>query len=97
MPSTDTQRLPSAIAPVLMSAAALLVVALHVAFVGMQREADEGAAAHLWQLLIALQLPVIAYYAARYVPAAPRRAGRVLLYQGAALLAALAPVYLLHL
>jgi hypothetical protein len=50
----------SAILPLLMSLAALALVFGHVALFGAVREADEGATAHLFQLLIAGQLPVVA-------------------------------------
>jgi hypothetical protein len=80
-----------------MSLAALVVVLGHVALYGAAREADEGTAAHLWQLLMAAQLPVIAWFAATWLPREPRRALVVLARQAAAALAALAPVFLLGL
>ena len=88
---------PSAFLPVVMSVAALTVVLVAVVFFGAVREADEGTAAHLWQLLIAGQLPVVAFFAFKWLPRAPRAALPVLAVQGVALLAALAPVYFLHL
>jgi uncharacterized membrane protein len=50
---------PSAFLPVALSLAALAVVLVHVAIFGTAREADEGVAAHLWQLLMAAQLPFL--------------------------------------
>ena len=88
---------PSALLPVAMSAAALVLVLVSVALFGAAREADEGASAHLWQLLVAGQLPVVAFFAIRWLPRAPRSAFPVLAVQALALLAASAPVYLLHL
>ena len=88
---------PSAFLPVVMSVAALTVVLVAVVFFGAVREADEGTAAHLWQLLIAGQLPVVAFFAFKWLPRAPRAALPVLAVQLVALLAALAPVYFLHL
>jgi hypothetical protein len=64
---------------------------------GAAREADEGTAAHLWQLLVAAQLPVTAFFAITWLPRAPRSALPVLALQAAALLSALAPVYFLEL
>ena len=90
-------RQPSAFLPVAMSLAALLLVLVSVALFGAAREADEGTAAHLWQLLVAGQLPVAAFFAISWLPRAPRSALPVLAVQGLALLAALAPVYFLHL
>ena len=88
---------PSAWLPVAMSLAALATVVLHVALFGAAQEADEGTAAHLWQLLVGGQLPIVAYFAIKWLPAAPRQALPVLALQAGAGLAALAPVYFLHL
>ena len=88
---------PSAFLPVAMSAAALSTVLIHVAFFGTAREADEGAAAHIWQKLMAGQLPVIAFYVVKWVPKDRIDALRVLALQAGAALAALAPVYWLGL
>jgi hypothetical protein len=90
-------RQPSAFVPVAMSLAALATVAIHVARFGVAREPDEGAAAHIWQLLMAAQIPVIAYFAIKWLPRAPREGLLVLAVQIAAVLAALAPVFLLGL
>jgi hypothetical protein len=87
----------SAFLPVAMSVAALTLVLVAVVFFGAVREADEGTAAHLWQLLIAGQLPIVAFFAFKWLPLAPRAALAVLAVQAVALLAALAPVYFLHL
>ena len=90
-------KLPSAFLPLAMSAAALAVVLGRVAIFGAAREADEGAAAHLWQLFMAGQVPLIAYFAIKWLPRAPRSILVVLALQVAAVLAALAPVYFLKL
>ena len=90
-------RHPSAWMPVAMSLAALATVILHVALFGAAREADEGTAAHLWQLLVGGQLPIVTYFAIKWLPQAPREALSVLALQAGAGLAALAPVYFLHL
>ena len=87
---------PSAFLPVVMSLAALATVLLRIALVGTAPEPDEGAAAHLWQLLMALQLPVIALFAIKFLPRFPRQALLVLGLQAGAALAALAPVFILH-
>ena len=87
---------PSAYLPVAMSLAALGTVLLFLAMHGPAPQPDEGAAAHLWQLLMAGQLPIILFFAIRWLPQSPRGALPVLALQAAAALAALAPVYLLH-
>jgi hypothetical protein len=88
---------PSAFLPPAMSIAALATVLVHVALFGTAREADEGAAAHIWQLLMAGQLPVILVFAVTWLPRAPRQGITILGLQAAAALAALAPVFLLGL
>ena len=87
---------PSAFVPVVMSLAALATVLLRIALVGTAPEPDEGTAAHIWQLLMALQLPVIALFAIKWLPRSPRQALLVLGLQAGAALAALAPVFILH-
>jgi len=80
-----------------MSFAALAVVLAHVAIFGAAREADEGTAAHLWQLLMAAQLPFLVFFAIRWLPRSPKQALLVMALQASAAVAALAPVYLLNL
>ena len=80
-----------------MSLAALAIVGIHVALHGTAREADEGAAAHLWQLLMAVQAPIVLFFAVKWLPRAPGPALVVLAAQFGAALAALAPVFLLGL
>ena len=88
---------PSAFLPVAMSLGALATVLLHVARFGVVHEPDEGAAAHIWQLLMAAQMPIIAFFAIKWLPRDPRAALPVLALQVVAVLAALAPVFLLKL
>ena len=87
----------SAWLPIAMSLAALAVVLDHVARFGVVHEADEGTAAHIWQLLIAGQVPVLLFFAIKWLPRSPRAALQVLALQAGAALAALAPVYWLGL
>lgn len=88
---------PSAFIPIGMSLGALLTVLIHIALYGTAREADEGAAAHIWQLLMAGQIPVILFYAIKWFPRAPRTARVIVAAQIAAAGVALAPVYWLGL
>lgn len=88
---------PSAWIPVAMSLTALAVVLSHIMLFGIAREADEGTAAHLWQILMAGQLPVIAFFALRWLPRDPRHALQIFALQVAAVIAAMSPVYFLHL
>ena len=89
-------RKPSAFLPVGMSLAALSVVFVHIALHGTARQADEGTAAHLWQLLMAAQVPIIVFFAVRWLPQNPKYALAILALQAVAALGALAPVYLLR-
>ena len=88
---------PSAYVPPALSLAAMMVVLVHVAVYGAAREADEGAMAHLWQLLMVAQVPFIGFFLIKRLPQAPRAVWPVLALQIAAALTALAPVYFLHL
>ncbi|MGB8031208.1 MAG: hypothetical protein WCF30_16275 [Terracidiphilus sp.] len=90
-------RQPSALIPLVMALTALAVVLGHIAQFGAAREADEGAAAHIWQLLMVAQLPALVAFGIRWLPKAPRQAMGVLALLVAAILAAMAPVYFLHL
>lgn len=90
-------RQPSAFLPVAMSLVALALVLGHVAIFGAAHQTDEGTAAHLWQLLMALQVPIIAFFALKHVPQRPKQALLILALQLACALAACAPVYLFKL
>ena len=86
---------PSASIPIAMSFAAIGAVLFHIAMFGVAPQADEGTAAHIWQLLMVGQLPIAVYYAIVWLPRTPGRAARTLALQACAALAALAPVYFL--
>jgi hypothetical protein len=94
---------PSAFLPLTMSIAALALLAGAYVFAlatghgGLVREPDEGSIAHLWQLLMAGQLPVLLFFAIKWLPRAPRQTLYVFALQLGAALAAMAPVYFLHL
>ena len=87
---------PSALIPVVMSITALVIVLGYAAMFGVARQADEGTAAHLWQLLMAGQLPIIAFFAIRWIPIQPRQGLLVLALQLGTALAAVFPVWWWH-
>ena len=87
---------PSAFLPVAMSLAALATVLGFLALHGPAPQADEGAAAHIWQLLLACQVPIVAFFAFKWVPRSPKQALPILTLQVGAALAAMAPVFWLH-
>ena len=95
-------RQPSAFIPLLMSAAALALIigylvtgphAPHLVTENGVTRADEGPAARLWQLLMGLQLPIILYFAAQWLPREPKAALSILGLQLAAGVAAAVPVW----
>jgi len=94
---------PSAFLPLAMSLTALAVVGVAAMYSilhyghGLVREPDEGTAAHLWQLLMAGQLPVLLFFAIKWLPRAPKQTLGVLALQAGAALASMAPVFFLGL
>jgi FtsH-binding integral membrane protein len=89
----STIRQPSAFLPVAMSLVALALVLGHVALFGVVLEADEGTAAHIWQILMAAQVPIMAFFAIKYLPQKPKQALLILTLQIVAALTACAPVF----
>ena len=89
-------RRPSALLPVAMSATALAIVVAHAVMFGVARQTDEGAAAHLWQLLIVGQVPIVAFFAIRGARVDPRQCLMMLAFQLSAALAAIFPVWWLQ-
>ena len=78
-----------------MSLAAIITLGaalIHGLIFGFVRETDEGVAAHLWQLFMGGQVPVIVFFAIKHLPRNPKEALEVLTLQIAAALAACAPV-----
>lgn len=88
-------KMPSALLPILMSLTALGVVMGHYAMYGMVHEIDEGAAAHIFQLMMVLQVPVVAVFAIKWLPLRPKQALPVLAMQAGAAFSACAAVFLL--
>ena len=88
---------PSAFVPVAMSLAALALVIVYVTMFGVVQQADKGTPAHVFQLLIVGQMPVVAFFALKWFPREPKRAVPVLALQGAVAVLAIATVVLLGL
>lgn len=86
-------RKPSAMIPIVMSVAALAVVLIAIAISGTKRQPDEGAAAHVWQLLMAGQLPFLAWFGLHWLKREFKAALSVLALQLLAFAAALFPVW----
>jgi hypothetical protein len=86
---------PSALLPIVMSLTALGAVLAHYAMYGMVHEVDEGAAAHIFQLMMVLQVPVVAVFAIKWLPLWPKQALPVLGMQACAALSACLAVFFL--
>jgi hypothetical protein len=94
---TNMMKRPSAYIPVAMSLTALAVLLGSIALFGVVHEKDEGATAHIWQILMAGQMPVLAFFAIKWLPRAPKPTLCVLSLQVVAALASMAPVLFLGL
>jgi hypothetical protein len=94
---TTMMKRPSAFIPVAMSLTALAVLLGSIAIFGVVHETDEGATAHIWQILMAGQMPVLAFFAIKWLPRAPKPTLCVLSLQVVAALASMAPVFFLGL
>ena len=90
-------KMPSAFLPLAMSLAALAMLGAVSAIIGLAPEPDEGPTAHMWQLLMGAQIPLVMFFALKWLPRAPKQALCVIGLQAAAVLAAMAPVFLLGL
>jgi hypothetical protein len=92
---------PSGFFPLVLSCAALCVVLLRLALVGTAPEMyagrpDEGMTAHLWQVFMASQVPIIAFFVVRWLKNDPAGTLSVLGLQALAIATAAVPVFLLH-
>ena len=91
-PNPPPLRRLSAVAPIVMSFCALAVVLIALLIDGRQAQPDEGPAAHLFQLLMAGQTPIVAFFAIKWLPRDPANSLFVLGAQACAAAMALAPV-----
>ena len=84
-----------AILPLAMTGTVVAAALVHAAQVGgFVREADEGTAAHLFQLLMPAQVPIIALFVATQLPRRPVWTMCIFGLQLAAALALFAAVFL---
>lgn len=88
---------PSAWVPIAMSACAIALLLFYFLTFGVVHEKDEGVAAHLWQILMGGQVPIIAFFAVKYLPENPKQAFIILLIQLASITLACAPVFIFKL
>jgi hypothetical protein len=78
-----------------MSLAGLALVLIHAARYGVVHEADEGTSAHFFQIVMVVQVPIVAFFAIKWLPQAPKRTLLILALQALAGIAAFASVYFL--
>ncbi len=88
-------KVPSAWVPIVMSIMAVFLLLLELATHGFKPGNDEGTIAHVWQLLVFTQIPVILTFAFRWLARAPREALAVMAMQVLALASAAMPVFIL--
>jgi hypothetical protein len=87
---------PSALLPMALGAAALTLPWLALAVFEPSPTGDEGAAARLFQLLVAAQIPCIVFFIAKWAAREPKQAMAVLVLQLLALVIPFVPVVLLE-
>jgi len=84
---------PSALVPILMSFAALTLVIANNLIFGIVHETDEGTSAHIFQILMIAQLPIIVYFAFKWLQKNPKQTIIVIVMQAIMWLAAIAAVF----
>ena len=80
-----------------MSFSAFALVISYVGMFGVTKQQDEGTAAHIFQLLLAGQIPIIIIFAIKWFPKRQKQLLQVLVMQFIALLLALGTVFFLEL
>ena len=88
---------PTGFMPLVISLLLLALILADVARAGGVRASDEGTAAHLFQILMPVQLAIIAFFAVRWLPRSPSPAKAVIALQIGAALAVFALVFALRL
>ena len=85
-------RNPTVFLPLAMSLLALGMVLVHFTIFGIVKETDEGTAAHIFQLLMVGQFPIVAFLAFRWFAIAPRQTFFFIVFQVVAALATIITV-----
>ena len=88
-------RHPTVFLPLAMSLFALGMVLVHFTIFGIVKETDEGTAAHIFQLLIVGQVPIVAFLAFRWAAIAPRQTFFSIIFQVVTALTAIIAVFLI--
>ncbi len=81
-----------------MSLTVLAIMLISIAMFGVPvREADEGTGAHLFQIWMVLEVLLVAFFAIKWLPGAPKQVLMVLALQIAAALLPMGIVFFLNL
>ena len=80
---------PSAWIPIAIPLVFFAYLVIYIAIFGIVREEDEGTAAHLFQIWLALEPFLLGYFAFKWLPRAPKQALLILALQ---VVAALLPI-----
>jgi len=91
--TTKIFRRPSSFVPIAMSGLVIIAMVWHLLRFGLGHQTDEGTAAHIFQIVMPLELPVIGYFALRWLAVDPRWAGKVLAVQAGIFLCIVAIVF----
>ena len=75
---------PSAWIPIALSLAALAMLLGYVATFGVVQHEDEGTPAHIFQLIMLAQLPIVGYFTIKWLPKRPKQSLLVLALQAVA-------------
>ena len=87
---------PGASIPIAMSIAALTMFLIYLAIFGKVHHEDKGTPAHVFQLLLAGQLPIVAFFAIKHFPKQPKQTLKILMLQLIAALIPIAVVFLIE-
>jgi hypothetical protein len=89
---------PSAWLPIALSLTVLATMLSYFAMTGIpHREADEGTAAHLFQIWLVLDVMMVVFFVIKWLPQRPQQALIILALQIVAALLVCAPVFFLNL
>lgn len=72
---------PSAWLPLAMSVTAILLIIIYVGINGVRVNQDERTAARIFQMLLIGQVPIVIYFASKWLPKSSKEATEIILLQ----------------